>query len=82
MMHTDLVHIISKSLTRAVRPAEHFLKLLESSDEWQKDYRFPKIFPASFSCCKFGKMTPSMCVCVCVSGVGANGLEVEVSLPK
>lgn len=65
-MHMDLVHIISKSLTRAVRPAEHFLELLESSDEWQKDYRFPKIFPASFSCCKFGKMTPSMCVCVCV----------------
>lgn len=54
------------------------MKLLERSDEWQEDYTGS---PKSF---QLYSLVPSLekQLCVCVSGMGTNGLQVEVSLPK
>lgn len=83
MMHTELilVHIVSKYLDK-VRKASRTLYEIGGETGWmtRKLHPFPKIFPDSFSSlvAKFGKTS----VCVRVSGLGADGLQIEVSLLK
>lgn len=52
------------------------MKLLERSDEWQEDCTSS---PKSF---QLHSLVPNLEKRVCGSGVGANGLQAEVSLPK
>lgn len=81
VMYMELVHLVSKY---KVCKTSRTLNEVAGEIRWMAGrlYQFPQIFPASFSCSEFGKTTPYECECVCVSGVGANGLQVEASLPK
>lgn len=80
MMHTELiVHIISKYPDKVCKAG---ITLYEIGGEtgWmtRKLHLFPKVFPDSFSSlvAKSGKTS------VCVSGMSAGGLQIEVSLLK